>query len=429
MPSGLFREKALARISSPEQLDQLMHIASPAGRLVLLAVAVVFACALAWGIFGSLSTEVSGRGILLTNAGMFTVTAQSAGEIKNLYFVKGGDVGLGQTLALISQPVLADKVESARSTLSGLREKYRLTKTFGGEDTRLGLEARELKKRSLGMDIGNLRAQIAWYRDRIKVMTPFIADGTISQTELFKLQTELATAQEHLSQKENDLNGMTAQGLEQKNKTEQQILDLENQIAAAEDELQTATTNLQTNAVVVSPYSGRVIEAGVSVGSITSAGSPIATLELAGSEVSFLEAVLYFSPDQGQLVKTGMIVHLAPDITKPERYGSMLGLVTKISAFPSSQTEMKKTLQNPELVQQLASKGVKVEVRCAFVPDAATVSGYKWSSSRGPDFAIEPGTLCSAAVIIEKQRPIALVIPLFNKYILGRGARETVEQP
>lgn len=429
MPSGLFREKALARISSPEQLDQLLRISSPAVRLGLAAMAGLFACALIWGFYGSLPTKVSGQGILLRSSGVFTVTAQSAGEVKNLYFVKGGTVSRGQTLAQIAQPVLTDKVKGAQSILSGLQEKYRLTKTFGGEDTRLNLETLTQKKSQLDADIANLRGQTGWYTDRIKAMTPYVDQGTISRMQLFEFQRDLATAQEHLSQKESERKGLESQILELKNKIEQQLLDLQNQITTAQDNLLAAMNNLDTNTEVVSPYNGRVVEAGVNVGSIVGSGSPIATLERAEGDVTYLEAILYFSPDQGQRVQEGMVVQVSPDTAKQERYGSMLALVTKVTAYPSSQAEMTRVLQNPELVRQLAAKGVMVGIRCVLVPDYATVSGYKWSSSTGPDFVIEPGTLCSASVIVERQRPISLLIPLFNKYVLGQGAREPASQP
>jgi len=428
MASGLFREKALARISSPEQLDQLLRMSSPALRLALAAMAGLFACALVWGFYGSLPTKVSGQGIVLRSSGVFTVSAQSAGEVRNLYFVKGGSVSRGQILAKIAQPVLADKVKAARSALAGLRDKYELTKTFGNEDIRLNLESLSQRRKLLDADIANLRDQLGWYGERVRAMTPFVAEGTISRMQLFEFQRELANTHERLSQKTNDRNAIESQILELKNRVAQQILDLENQIASAEDNLLAAVDSLETNVEVVSPYSGRVVEAGVNVGSIVASGSPIATLERAEGEVAYLEAILYFSPDQGQRIKEGMVVQVSPDTAKQERYGSMLALATKVTAYPSSQAEMARVLQNPELVRQLGS-GVKIAVRCVLVPDHATASGYKWSSSRGPDFTIEPGAMCRASVIVERQRPINLVIPLFNRYVLGQGVRETPAKP
>ncbi|GAB6037543.1 hypothetical protein JCM15519_21020 [Fundidesulfovibrio butyratiphilus] len=428
MPSGLFRAKALARISSPEQLDQLLRLSSPVGRLALLAGVGLFAALLVWGFFGSLSTKVQGRGILLRNAGMFTVTAQSEGKVTNLSFERGATVDLGQNLAVISQPVLQDKVAAARSALDGLEQKYRLTKQFGGEDTRLTLETLEKNKKNLDLNVVNLRAEVDKYAHIVKDVTPFVAQGLISKMKLFEYQRDLANAQERLAQQEYQRNGIASRILEQKNRVQQQLLDLENQIAAAKDGLLTAMSSLNTNAVVVSPYSGRVVEAGVSVGSLVSSGSPIATLELLGAEAATLEAVLYFTPEQGQRIKEGMVVQVFPDTARQERFGGMLALVTKVIVFPATKAEMSRVLQNSELVGQLADKGVKIEVHCVLVPDGSTVSGYKWSSSAGPDFAIDPGTMCAASVIVKRQRPISLVVPLFNEYVLGRGVRHPVGQ-
>lgn len=429
MASGLFREKALTRISSPEQLDQLLRISSPAVRLALLAMAGLFACVLVWSFYGSLPTKVSGQGFLLRSSGVFIVAAQSTGEVKNLYFVKGGSVSRGQTLAQIAQPALADKVKGAQSVLSGLREKYRLTKTYGGEDSRLNMETLTKKRQRLDANIDNMHNQVGWYDERIKAMTPYVDAGTISKMQMFQFQRELATTQEHLSQNEYERNHIELQILELKNKNEQQRLDLENQITTAQDSLLAAMNSLETNTEVVSPYSGYVVEAGVNVGSVVSPGSPIATLERTDGDVTYLEAVLYFTPDQGQRIKEGMVVQISPDTAKQERYGSMLALVTKVTAYPSSQADMARVLQNPELVKQLSAKGVMIGIRCVLVPDHATVSGYKWSSSKGPDFVIEPGTLCHASVIVERQKPISLVIPLFNKYVLGQGAQEMDGRP
>lgn len=429
MGNGLFREKALARISSPEQLDQLVRISSPAIRLALLAMSGLFACALAWGFYGSLPTKVMGKGILLRNTGVFVVTAQSAGEVKTLYFVKGGRVKRGQTLARIAQIALNDKVKSARALLSGLREKYRLTQAFGGEDIRLNLQNLQQKKRRLDADIGNLHTQSVWYAERIKAMTPYVTNGTISKLQLFEFLRESDKTQERLTQMEYERRDIETQLLELKNKNEQQLLDLQNQVAAAEGNLRAAMNSLETNTDVVSPYNGRVVAAGVDVGSVVNPGSPIATLERTEGDVTYLEAVLYFTPDQGLRIKEGMVVQVSPDTAKQERYGSMLALVTKISAYPSSQAEMARVLQNPELVRQLAGTGVMTGIHCILVPDYATRSGYKWSSSSGPGFAIEPGTLCSASVIVERQRPFSLVVPLFNKYVLGQGMPETETQP
>ena len=65
MDKSLFRKASLERLSSPEQLDALMHVTQPTGWVALLAAAVILGAAILWGFVGSLPVKVVGRGILI----------------------------------------------------------------------------------------------------------------------------------------------------------------------------------------------------------------------------------------------------------------------------------------------------------------------------------------------------------------------------
>ena len=60
MGKQIFREKNMERISSPEQLNEYIRVASPAVWMVLSAILVLFAGACVWGFLGHLDTKVSG---------------------------------------------------------------------------------------------------------------------------------------------------------------------------------------------------------------------------------------------------------------------------------------------------------------------------------------------------------------------------------
>ncbi|MFO7717174.1 MAG: hypothetical protein R6Y91_01230, partial [Desulfohalobium sp.] len=62
----LFRNVSLERLSSPEQLDQVLQVTTPKGWLALLTLAGMIAIALIWGIFGSLPTKVTGMGMFIS---------------------------------------------------------------------------------------------------------------------------------------------------------------------------------------------------------------------------------------------------------------------------------------------------------------------------------------------------------------------------
>ncbi|MCR5474760.1 MAG: hypothetical protein K6F28_06090 [Lachnospiraceae bacterium] len=50
---GLFREKSLERVSSPEQLDDYIRVTTPSVWIVLAATVIILAGMLAWSVFGT----------------------------------------------------------------------------------------------------------------------------------------------------------------------------------------------------------------------------------------------------------------------------------------------------------------------------------------------------------------------------------------
>lgn len=59
MNEQLFRKSSIARVSSPEQLNDYIRVTNPGVWLVLAAVVVLLIGACVWGIFGHLDTTVS----------------------------------------------------------------------------------------------------------------------------------------------------------------------------------------------------------------------------------------------------------------------------------------------------------------------------------------------------------------------------------
>ena len=97
----------------------------------------------------------------------------------------------------------------------------------------------------------------------------------------------------------------------------------------------------------------------------------------------------------------------------------MVGIVTQVSEFPSTQEGMKRVLQNDLLVQSLLQKiGLApIAVKAELVPDTRTKSGYHWTSKKGPPIPVGPGTPCSASIAVRESRPIEMVIPALRKFL------------
>src|SRR5262245_11301691 len=102
MTKQIFRQAALARLSSPEQLDSLLEVTSPRGCLALIALLCIGAAALLWSIFGTISTTVDGSGLLLRPGGVLSVVAPRAGVITNVLAFPGQDIHRGNTVVRIA---------------------------------------------------------------------------------------------------------------------------------------------------------------------------------------------------------------------------------------------------------------------------------------------------------------------------------------
>jgi HlyD family secretion protein len=66
------------------------------------------------------------------------------------------------------------------------------------------------------------------------------------------------------------------------------------------------------------------------------------------------------------------------------------------------------------LVKELMGQAPPTEIRAALLP-AKNFSGYRWTSPSGPPVTVKSGTLCSAEIVVDQQRPIELVIPALKK--------------
>jgi multidrug efflux pump subunit AcrA (membrane-fusion protein) len=112
MENKLFRKVALDRLSSPEQLDEMLKITSPKGWLALAALGGMIIALVVWGILGSIPLTVTGRGIMTRSGALTPVVAPAAGVIS--YVVEIGQmVGKDEPIAVIATENGVMPVQSA----------------------------------------------------------------------------------------------------------------------------------------------------------------------------------------------------------------------------------------------------------------------------------------------------------------------------
>ena len=103
MESNIFRRAALEKLSSPEQLDQMIRVTGPLGWLALVAVAMVLIAVVTWSLVGSISTTVSGSGVILRHGGYRVVATAHPGKLVGFRAAVGDIVTENQAVASIRQ--------------------------------------------------------------------------------------------------------------------------------------------------------------------------------------------------------------------------------------------------------------------------------------------------------------------------------------
>lgn len=129
MKQNIFREASLKRLSSPEQLDQLIKVTSPRAWLALVAIGLLLASAITWGFTGSISTKIEGQGILLNNAGVYSIKSQSTGQVIDVRFKSGDLVKKGDVIARIEQPELVEKINGLLDSLITMENNQQMATT------------------------------------------------------------------------------------------------------------------------------------------------------------------------------------------------------------------------------------------------------------------------------------------------------------
>ena len=94
MKQSLFRKESIRRVSSPEQLNEYMHVTSSASWIVLGAVALLVAGLLIW--FSVVSAESYAAGKAEVNSGVLTLTFDDTEKAENV--AVGMNVKVGDTL-------------------------------------------------------------------------------------------------------------------------------------------------------------------------------------------------------------------------------------------------------------------------------------------------------------------------------------------
>ncbi|MFH8484431.1 HlyD family efflux transporter periplasmic adaptor subunit [Streptomyces longisporoflavus] len=90
-----FRQQALSKLQSPEELDLPVRYARPQGLLVLAVTVVVMAAASVWAVTGSISSTLKAPGILTHGQGSYVLQSPVTGQVTRVLAEEGKRVAAG----------------------------------------------------------------------------------------------------------------------------------------------------------------------------------------------------------------------------------------------------------------------------------------------------------------------------------------------
>lgn len=428
MSKAIFREASLERLSTPEQLDQVMRVTSPTAWLAMIALAAVVVGGLVWSVFGTVPIKVSGKGILISPGGVLDVISASAGRITSFAVHPGEKIAEGQIVAYVAQPDTQVELEGARGELDETRDHYQQIKEFDSHDLKVQKALMSKKRTALSQKIGFLEDRLKWLKEREGYETELREKGLLDRKRVIDTKIDINKAREELASTQNEIKQIDIDESTLEISKERELLTLELQMSNLSRKVDSLTEKLERNSKILSPYDGYIVEFKFNAGEMVDPGKALFTIvpaaklgaqaarpAEAGGDVSELVAKIFISPEDGKKVKVGMEAQIAPSTVKREEYGFVLGEVRNVAPVPASEEGMLRILKNKALVQELADGGAPFEVTVALKADPATPTGFKWSSSRGPEGEINSGTICEGTLTVREIRLISLIIPALER--------------
>ncbi len=425
MTKQIYRQAALERLSSPEQLDRPYSLVSARSWLGLAVLVCLVLAGCAWALVSAAPVKVQGSGILLQRQGLNEVASEASGRIDRLTLQVGDYVQKGQVIARFNRTKLKLELANAEAALEDSEQRLDSHVAFAKEQEAVKSNFRDSRVQGLDEVERMMHRRRALLEARVANIAELVEKRISTRANLIAVELELANARERLLGLENERRSLRSSYLEEKVERDLTLLDEKLKIEQQKRSISRLKRRLNLEQAITSPHSGQVLEIRVNEGDVIDAGEAIATLAPEQQQGSDPEnvALVYVSPSDGKKIKDGMDVEVVPSLYKKSRYGFIRGRVIYVSELPSSLESMRSYLRNDRLAQELSGGVSPFEVRVALERNASTVSGLDWSASSGPDDEVRPGTLLSASIVVSRQPIADIVMPGLADRLNGLWAR------
>lgn len=413
--------------AAPRPTARPLRIVSPtyvatAVLLVLLVLALVVG-----SFIVRVPVVVEGQGMLMADNEVvnYAIQPESEGRLEEFFVKVGSAVKKGQVIARVSIPRLESEIETAQSNLRSLRQKERLLEAYQKES----LETGQVTLRQQRAEARNreqvLRDRLARLDRAVEGDADLIRKGFLSARGGDNAMTEKGQVEDQMFTSKRQLLEAEASFAELVQRLRREKLELTLQITSQERQLQSLIERRQVEGAIPSPFDGVVSELLVDLHQPVNRERRVATLLPSGSVADtpsnlVKTAVVFVPAAQGKKLQAGMAAQLRPLIYEEQEFGRIEGTVVQISTVASDEDVLLRVFKNQKLVRKLFESEAPYRVLVNVRADERTRSGMAWTSSRGPDRLLEPGTIVSGWVVYDNPRLLYLLLPAVKR--LGESA-------
>ena len=209
-----FRKSAIDKISSPEQLDELMQITNPKSWIMLISLFLIIVTGIVWGFVGVVKDTVEGRGLLVQTGGIYDIYSNTSGQVKSILFNENDYVVEGDVIALITQDELEKSLNDNNERITELYRQYEQLKSFGAKDLKIQKKLLSDRQSLLDDSFQRVNEKIIWLTEQVEVGKGLFEKGLITKSNYLQSKQSLSMSKEELSHLENQSKEIEKLGLE-----------------------------------------------------------------------------------------------------------------------------------------------------------------------------------------------------------------------
>jgi len=407
--------KRVKRISHPLRIVSPGYIAT-AWLFIGMVVALIVVAFMV-----RLPVTVDGQGVLMANTEVigYAIMPESDGRLEE-YFVKvGSPVTKGQVIGRVSNPRLENEIHSSELALDDWRSKLQKTQLFHSTSYDLAKATISQQQAESKSRESALRQRLARLDKAREGDDDLIKKGFLSQrgSDNVKTEREQVEDQIYVNKRQSIEAENSLVELAQRNRRE--IIDINLQMNSQQRQLESLLERKKIESVIVSPFDGAVSELLADLHEPIVRERRIATVTPNGSvatgENLVTTAVLFVPAVQGKKISVGMKAQLLPIIFEDQEYGRIQGVVAQISPDAADEDALLRVFKNQKLVRKLFDNEAPYKVLVNVQADPRGRSGLAWTSSRGPDRLLDPGTIVSGWVVYDQPRFLHLLLPAIKR--------------